>query len=85
MNFTFLHRPEARKYSYKPQFYVPEEEKPTNTDRFDPEEFGAKLHRNWESRRRGSSSKTRNMRNVIWMIFIITILCLFAWKVFLIF
>jgi len=85
MNFTFLHRPEARKYSYKPQFYVPEEEQPTNTKRFDPEEFGAKLHRNWDSKRRASGNKTSNMRTVIWMVFIISILCFVAWKVFKIF
>ena len=77
MNFTFFHRPEARKYNYKPQFYVPDEDKPTNVDKFDPDEFGVKLSRNWDKKRRNKSNSTSNMRLIVWMAFLVVVLLLF--------
>ena len=80
MNFTFFHRPEARKYNYKPQFYVPEEDKPTNVDKFDPDEFGVKLSRSWDKKRRNRSNAASNQRIIIWLVFIIVILLFIVWK-----
>jgi len=80
MNFTFLHRPEARKYNYKPQFYVPDEEKPVNAKDFNPDKFGDKLRNSWERNRRTRSNPTGNMRTVIWIAFLLFILLFAAWK-----
>jgi len=80
MNFTFLHRPEARKYNYKPQFYVPEDEKPTNSENFDPNKFGDKLRSSWGRRRYSRKHSTGNMRTVIWLVFIILLLVVLGWK-----
>jgi len=80
MNFTFLHRPEARKYNYKPQFYVPEEEKPVNEKDFDPNKFGDKLRGSWESRRRNRNKPTSNMRTVIWIAFLLLLLLVVGWR-----
>ena len=80
MNFTFLHRPEARKYNYKPQFYVPEEEKPVNEKDFNPDKFRDKLRSSWEGRRRNKNNKTGNMRTIIWIAFLLFALLLIGWK-----
>ena len=79
MNFTFFHRPETRKYSYKPQFYVPEEEKPINYDKYDADKFGEKLHNSWKKKRHVKNNKTNNMRTIIWLAFLIAVLGLMAW------
>jgi hypothetical protein len=80
MNFTFLHRPEIRKYNYKPQFYVPEEEKPVNEKDFDPDKFGDKLRNSWDRKRRSRSNPTGNMRTVIWIAFILFFIFFLSWK-----
>jgi len=74
MNFTFTHRPEARKFSYKPQFYVPDEEKPTNAQSFDPDRFGDKLRSSWDRKRHTKSKPNNSMRIIMWMVFIIVVL-----------
>ena len=81
MNFTFFHRPETRKYNYKPQFYVPNEDKPTNVDKFDPDEFGVKLNRIWNKKRHNRSNVASNQRIIVWLVFLIAILLLVIWKV----
>ena len=80
MSFTFLHRPKTRKYSYKPQFYVPEEEKPVNEKDFNPDKFGDKLRNSWDSRRRNRGNPTGNIRTVIWIAFLLFLLLLVGWK-----
>jgi hypothetical protein len=80
MNFTFFYRPEVRKFRYKPQFFVPEEEKPINYDKYDSEKFGEKLHNSWNKKRHSKHNHTSNMRIVIWMIFLLLVLGLLAWK-----
>jgi len=82
MKFTFLHRPEARKYNYKPQFHVPEDEKPLNSENFDANKFGDKLRSNWDRRRPSRSSSTSNMRTVIWLAFIILVLVVVGYRFF---
>jgi hypothetical protein len=79
MNFTFFHRPEVRKYNYKPQFYVPEDEKPINYDKYDNEKFAKKLHKNWDSKRRVKNNSTSNMRTIFWLVFFIFALGVMAW------
>jgi hypothetical protein len=80
MNFTFLHRPEPRKYGYKPQFHVPEDQKPVNEKDFDPDKFGDKLRSNWERKRRARTNTTGNIRVVIWIAFLLVLLLVVAWK-----
>jgi hypothetical protein len=80
MNFTFFHRPEARKFNYKPQFYVPEEEKTAHSEKFDPDKFGEKLRTSWSRKRHNKSNSTANMRIIIWMAFLILVLGLLGWK-----
>jgi hypothetical protein len=82
MNFTFLHRPKARKYNYKPQFHVPDEEKPVNEKDFNPDKFGDKLHNSWSSKRRSRNNPTGNMRTVIWIAFLLFLLVLVGWRFF---
>jgi len=80
MNFTFLHRPEARRYNYKPQFYVPEESKPTNEKNFDSNMFGEKLRNSWERKRHRRNDSSSSRRIIIWMVFIVLILGLIGYK-----
>jgi hypothetical protein len=80
MNFTFFSRPEIRKFNYKPQFYVPEDEKPVNYDKYDSEKFAKKLHNSWDKRRHNKNNPTANMRIVIWLIVLLLILGLLGWK-----
>lgn len=80
MNFTFTHRPEIRKYNYKPQFYVPDEEKSTNVQNFDPDKFGDKLRSNWDRKRHNKSSRQGNTRIILWMAFIIIVLLFVGYK-----
>jgi hypothetical protein len=82
MIFTFFHRPEARKFNYKPQFHVPEEEKPTNPEKFDSDDFSKKLRSSWDRTRRNRSNSTANMRIIIWMAFLLLVLGLLCWKIF---
>jgi len=74
MNFNFLHRPEARKYKYKPQFYVPEEDKPINYDKYDAGKFEERLRKNWENKRHVKNNPTNNMRTIIWIAFLLLVL-----------
>jgi hypothetical protein len=80
MNFTFLHRPAVRKYKYKPQFFVPEEEKSINPEKFDPDKFGVKLRSKWENKRRTENNPTANMRIIIWMVCLLLVFGFFVWK-----
>jgi hypothetical protein len=80
MIFNFLHRPKARKYNYKPQFYVPEEDKPINFNKYDADKFADKLHRSWDSKRRTYNNPTKNMRTIIWIAFLLLVLGLIGWK-----
>jgi hypothetical protein len=80
MNFSFLHRPEARKYNYKPQFYVPEEEKPINYDKYDADKFADKLRRSWGNKRHVKNNSTNNMRTIIWIAFLLLVLGVIGWK-----
>jgi len=80
MNFSFFHRPEVRKFNYKPQFYVPKEEEQMNYDKYDSDTFGKKLHRSWESKRHTKNNPTNNMRTIIWIAFLLLVLGLIGWK-----
>ena len=46
--FNF-NRPEPREFNYKPRFYTPDDQKPTDDHRRD---FANELHREWSSKRR---------------------------------
>jgi len=80
MNFTFFHRPKARQYNYKPQFYVPEEEKPVNYKNFDTDQFGDKLRDRWDKKRQHKSNATTNIRVIVWMVFLVLVLGIIGWK-----
>ncbi|MCL2247283.1 MAG: hypothetical protein FWC10_09290 [Lentimicrobiaceae bacterium] len=82
MNFTFTHRPEARKFNYKPQFYVPEEKQSTNETNFDPNKFGEKLRSNWDRKRQTKSKRSSNSRIIIWMVFLIMVLGYIGYRYF---
>jgi len=73
VNFQFLHRPETRKYNYKPQFYQPEEKKFDTSGKYDKEEFEKKLRNNWSNKRKVKNNRN-SMRNVIWIAFILLLL-----------
>lgn len=79
MTFNFLHRPEVRKYNYKPQFFVPEEEKPINYDKYDADKFADKLRKSWNNKRHVKNNPTNNMRTIIWLAFLIAVLGLALW------
>ncbi len=82
MNFTFFHRPETRKYNYKPQFYEPTEEKVKRSEKFDSDEFAKRLHNNWSSKRKTKKQGISNFKSIIWIVFILFILLFFYYKVF---
>lgn len=78
--FNFFHRPESRKYNYKPQFFVPEEEKPTTEKGYDSDKFGEKLHQKWSHKRRNKPNPTSSARTIIWILFLIAILLFVVYK-----
>jgi hypothetical protein len=82
MNFTFFHRPETRKFNYKPQFYEPTEEKVKRSEEFDSDEFAKRLHKNWSSKRKTEKKGISNFKSIIWIIFILFLLLFFYYKVF---
>ncbi len=82
MNFTFFHRPETRKFNYKPQFYEPTEEKVKRSEEFDSDEFAKRLHKNWSSKRKTQKQGISNFKSIIWIVFILFILLFFYYKVF---
>ena len=81
MNFSFFHRPEVRKYNYKPQFYVPDDEKNINYDTFDNEKFAERLHKNWSNKRRVKKEMS-NMRTIFWLAFLIFLFGVLGWFLF---
>lgn len=82
MNFTFFHRPETKKFNYKPQFYVPDEEKVKPSSDFNTEEFAERLHKNWNNRRQNKKQGISNFKSIVWIIFILFILIYLYYKLF---
>lgn len=80
MNFTFFHRPDTRKFNYKPQFYISDEEKPINPENLDLDKLGKKIRSSWDSKRHNRKNHTANMRIIIWMLFLLLVLGLLGWK-----
>jgi hypothetical protein len=79
VNFTFLHRPDVRKFNYKPQFFISDDKKSLNADKFDREEFGEKLKNSWKNKRKIKKNQS-SMRNVIWIAFILLLLLFLVLK-----
>ncbi len=83
MNFTFFHRPEPRKFKYKPRFYTPEEEARPTDGSYDPNRFAEKLHRSWNRRRPSTGgTKAANARTLVWIIFLAILLGYLLFKLF---
>ena len=57
--FNF-NKPEPREFNYKPRFYTPDEEKPTDDHRRD---FANELHREWSGKRRHD----KNDKHIPWL------------------
>jgi hypothetical protein len=57
--FNF-NKPETREFNYKPRFYTPDEEKPTDDHRRD---FANELHREWSGKRRHD----KNDKHIPWL------------------
>jgi hypothetical protein len=79
MNFSFLHKPEVRKYNYKPQFFVPKEENSYVSGKFNSEEFGTKLKNSWKSKRKTKKNQN-NMKKIMRVAFILLLLLFLVWK-----
>ena len=79
MNLSFFHRPEIRKYNYKPQYESTEKDKSGNSKNFDKDDFGEKLRNSWDSKRK-IRKNLNSTRNVIWIAFILFLLLILAWK-----
>jgi hypothetical protein len=82
MNFTFFHRPESRKFNYKPQFYVPDDEKVKRSSEYDTEELSRRLHQNWDQKRKHKKQGISNFKSIIWIVFILFLLLFFYYKIF---
>lgn len=82
MNFTFFHRPETKKFNYKPQFYTPEEEKPKRASDFNSEEFAQRLHKSWNQKRQNKKQGISNFKSIVWIFFILFILLYLYYKFF---
>ena len=57
--FNF-NKPEPREFNYKPRFYTPDDQKPTDDHRRD---FANELHREWSSKRRHD----KNDKHIPWL------------------
>ena len=60
--FNFTHRPEPRKFNYKPRFYDPEKET------IDPEDRMAHLKSQWERKR---TQKRRSNQSLVFALIIL--------------
>lgn len=85
MDFQFLHRPEPKKFNYKPQFYNEDENNEdgrpeTRRELSEQEAFARRLHNNWERRRSRKDNKKTSFRTIIWMAFIVFILLFLVYK-----
>lgn len=86
-SFTFFHRPEVRKYNYKPQFYNPDkldekEGKPSDKEVSSSYEFANRMHDNWSRRRQHKNQKQSSFKYIIWLVFIALILGILYYKFF---
>ncbi len=82
-SFTFFHRPEARKYNYKPQFYdpdKPEENKEGEAAR--AREFANHMHDSWDRRRQHKNRQQSSLKYIIWLVFIALIIGILYYKFF---
>ncbi|HNX20829.1 MAG TPA: hypothetical protein PKG88_00550 [Bacteroidales bacterium] len=83
MNFTFFHRPDSRKFNYKPQFFVPDDEKPKrNSSEYNSDEFAERLHRSWGQRRHNKKQGISNFKSIVWIVFILFLLIFVYYKFF---
>ena len=78
-NFTFFHRPEARKYTYKPQFYDPDKPDEKEVPASDSEaararEFANHMHDSWDRRRQHKNQRQSSQKTILWLLFIFTVL-----------
>ncbi len=71
MNFDFFHRPEPRKFKYKPRYYNPDEEQNTSETDYDVDRFAERLNRSWSKKRRKKVEKSSNVRQLIWIAFLV--------------
>lgn len=77
LNFS---KPEPREFGYKPRYYTPEEEMPTNNPKKD---FADTLHREWSSKRRHSKNNSQiPWLTIVTMFFFAIILGLILYKFF---
>lgn len=60
MSFFNIQKHEPREFKYKPRYYTPEDQKPTDNHRRD---FADELHREWQGKRRHD----RNERKTPWL------------------
>ncbi|MCQ2285243.1 MAG: hypothetical protein MJZ76_00010 [Bacteroidales bacterium] len=88
MNYQFLHRPEPKKFNYKPQYFneddldASEETRQNRRQLSEQEEFARRLHNNWDRRRQRKREDKSSFRTIIWMAFIVFILLFVVFKVF---
>ncbi len=80
MSFFNIQKHESREFKYKPRYYTPEDQKPTDNHRRD---FADELHREWQGKRRHD----RNERKTPWltllaMVFFAIVIALVYFKFF---
>lgn len=74
-SFTFFHRPEVRKYNYKPQFYDPDKpEEKEEGEAARAREFANHMHDSWDRRRQHKNRPQSSSRILIWLLFIFVLL-----------
>ena len=82
-SFTFFHRPEARKYNYRPQFYDPDKlEEKEEGETAHAREFANHMHDSWERRRQHKNQRQSSLKYIIWLVFIALILGIIYYKFF---
>lgn len=81
MEFSFLHRPQPKKFEYKPRYYNPDTEPdesgmtPDETER-----FARRLHREWESKRTRQEKKGFSKLTIVWILIILGFLIWFIFR-----
>lgn len=82
--FSFLHRPEPKRFTYKPRYYDPDKEKDAETGHVpdETELFARRLHRSWESKRtaRNESKRKSSSRAILWSVVILALLLYVIYK-----
>ncbi len=80
MDFQFFNTQKPKRFTYRPRFYDPAKEEGPLEQAKKNQDFGARLHHNWDQRRTKKEAHKFPLRSVIWVTLIILTLIYLYYK-----